>query len=104
MASPFDDPRSVLVVDDDESLARTVADILTLHGYASRTASNGQRALDMAREMTPRPAVAVVDLRLPDMDGLDLASALHSDSRDLQIIILTGNASVESAIRALRDE
>jgi two-component system cell cycle sensor histidine kinase/response regulator CckA len=92
----------VLVVDDDAMLARTLADVLELHGFDARTAGTGQSAIALAREI--RPSVAVVDLRLPDMDGLDLASLLHADAQDLQIIILTGNASVETAVRALRDE
>jgi two-component system cell cycle sensor histidine kinase/response regulator CckA len=92
----------VLVVDDDAMLARTLADVLEMHGFDARTASDGQSAIAMAREL--RPSVAVVDLRLPDMDGLDLASLLHADAQEMQIIILTGNASVETAVRALRDE
>jgi PAS domain S-box-containing protein len=92
----------VLVVDDDAMLARTLADVLAMHGFDARTASNGKSAIAMAKEL--RPSVAVVDLRLPDMDGLDLASRLHADAQDLQIIILTGNASVETAVRAIRDE
>jgi PAS domain S-box-containing protein len=96
------DTGPILVVDDDEMLARTIADVLALHGYEANTAATGERALTLARAI--RPTVALVDLRLPDMDGLDLASRLHADSQDLQIVILTGNASVETAIRALRDE
>src|SRR6185369_13868012 len=102
MAKPAADASPVLVVDDDEILARTLTDVLALHGFNAHTASNGKRALALAREMSP--SVAVVDLRLPDMDGLDLASQLHAEASDMQIIILTGNASVDTAIRALRDE
>jgi len=100
--APLDAPH-VLLVDDDVAMASTISDILTIHGFKTHTAANGQRALTLAREMEPPPSVAVVDLRLPDMDGLDLASQLHSQSEELQIVILTGNASVETAIRALRD-
>jgi two-component system cell cycle sensor histidine kinase/response regulator CckA len=92
----------VLVVDDDAMLARTLADVLGMHGFDAHTASNGKSAIALAKEI--RPSVAVVDLRLPDMDGLDLASVLHADAQDLQIIILTGNATVETAVRALREE
>ncbi len=94
--------RPVLVVDDDETLARTIADVLGLHGFDAQTAVRGSDALALAEAMTP--GAAVVDLRLPDMDGLDLAARLHRRTQDMQIVILTGNASVETAIRALRDE
>ena len=94
----------VLVVDDDPALTRTLADILPLHGFEAHTAPTGRTALDIARRMVPIPAVAVVDLRLPDMDGLDLAAELHAQSRQLQVVILTGNGTLETAIRALRDQ
>src|SRR5262245_17702907 len=102
LGRPLTPSQQVLVVDDDAMLARTLADVLEMHGFEARTASDGQSAIALAKEM--RPSVAVVDLRLPDMDGLDLASLLHHDAQDMQIIILTGNASVETAVRALRDE
>ncbi|HEY2807042.1 MAG TPA: response regulator [Gemmatimonadales bacterium] len=94
-------PIPVLVVDDDRQLLRTLADILRLHGYDPLTAQDGQDAL---RVMHERPvALAVVDLRLPDMDGLELVHRLHELSELTQIVILTGNATVESAVAALRE-
>ena len=95
------EPLTVLVVDDDRHLLRTLADILRLHGYDAHTASNGARALE---EVARRPtALAVVDLRLPDMDGMELVRLLHEQSQNTQIVILTGNATVESAVAALRE-
>ncbi|MHB1328209.1 MAG: hybrid sensor histidine kinase/response regulator [Gemmatimonadales bacterium] len=94
----------VLVVDDDEVLTRTLEDILPLHGFAPLTAQSGGQALALARQAIHTPPVAVVDLRLPDMDGLDLAVRLHAHSVEMQVVILTGNGTLESAIRALRDE
>ncbi len=94
----------VLVVDDDEILTRTLEDILPLHGFAPLTAQTGGEALALAQEARHTPPVAVVDLRLPDMDGLDLAVRLHAYSGEMQVVILTGNGTLESAIRALREE
>ncbi len=94
----------VLVVDDDAALTQTLADILPLHGFEPHTAPSGRTALNIAQRMVPIPALALVDLRLPDMDGLDLASELHAQSSSLQVVILTGNATLETAIRALRDQ
>ncbi len=94
-------PIPVLVVDDDRNLLRTLADILRLHGYDPVTAADGHDALKVAQE---RPmALAVVDLRLPDMDGLELIHRLHDVSDQMQVVILTGNATVESAVAALRE-
>jgi two-component system, cell cycle sensor histidine kinase and response regulator CckA len=94
----------VLLVDDDEALLGTMGDILELNGFSTRAAANGWDALAMLTEMEPPPAVAVVDLGLPDMDGLDLAARLRARQGRVQVVILTGNASVESAIRAVREQ
>jgi len=91
----------VLVVDDDAAIIRTLSDILELHGYRPQAAATGGEGLRMAE--ANRPALAVVDLRLPDMDGLELAHKLHELSELTQVVVLTGNASVESAIAALRE-
>ncbi|MDB4881502.1 MAG: two-component hybrid sensor and regulator [Gemmatimonadetes bacterium] len=90
----------VLVIDDDSALIRTLADILRLHGYSPETAGTAREGLEMA-ERRP-PALAVVDLRLPDMDGVELAAKLHALSERTEVVVLTGNATVESAIAALR--
>jgi len=94
----------ILVVDDDEQLAHTLQDVLRLHGYLPTTAGSGAHALELARAMVTPLALAVVDLRLPDMDGLELAAQLHQLSQLTQVVILTGNATLESAVRALRDQ
>jgi PAS domain S-box-containing protein len=94
-------PLPVLVVDDDSALIRTLADILRMHGYDPSTAVTGREGLALAKHQSP--ALAVVDLRLPDMDGMELASKLHELSELTEVVVLTGNASVESAVAALRE-
>jgi PAS domain S-box-containing protein len=95
------EPLPVLVVDDDSALIRTLADILRMHGYAPETAVTGREGLAKAADRAP--ALAVVDLRLPDMDGMELAAKLHELSELTEVVVLTGNASVESAVAALRE-
>jgi len=95
------EPLPVLVVDDDSALIRTLSDILRLHGYAPSTAGTGREGLAQAARQAP--ALAVVDLRLPDMDGMELAAKLHALSAMTEVVVLTGNASVESAVAALRE-
>src|SRR5688572_9090280 len=95
------EPLPVLVVDDDSALIRTLADILRMHGYAPSTAETGHAGLALAKDNAP--ALAIVDLRLPDMDGMELASRLHALSDLTEVVVLTGNASVESAVAALRE-
>jgi two-component system cell cycle sensor histidine kinase/response regulator CckA len=92
----------VLVVDDDKQLLRTLSDILRRRGYTPQVASSGREGLAIAAE-SPHPAIALVDLRLPDMDGLELVGRLRVLSELTEMVILTGNASIDSAVRALRE-
>jgi len=100
-SAPAAEPLPILVVDDDNALIKTLADILRLHGYAPSIAATGQEGLKLAQDQAP--ALAVVDLRLPDMDGMELAARLHELSQLTEVVVLTGNATVESAIAALRE-
>jgi two-component system, cell cycle sensor histidine kinase and response regulator CckA len=103
MASITTEPIHVLVVDDDSQLLRTLSDILNHKGYSPHTAVNAVEGLALARQ-APAPAVALVDLKLPDMDGLELVSRLREISSLTETVILTGNASVDTAVRALREQ
>ncbi|MGH7636140.1 MAG: response regulator, partial [Gemmatimonadaceae bacterium] len=95
------EPLPVLVVDDDSALIRTLSDILSMHGYEPATASTAREGLALATSRSP--ALAVIDLRLPDMDGMELAAKLHELSALTEVVVLTGNASIESAVAALRE-
>jgi two-component system cell cycle sensor histidine kinase/response regulator CckA len=102
MHSPALEPFSVLVVEDDSHLLRTLQDILRHRGYAPLTAASGREGLTIA-ESAPSLAVALIDLKLPDMDGMEVIGRLHAISALTETVILTGHASVDSAVRALRE-
>src|ERR1700730_12676551 len=103
MKSSLPDGWSVLVVDDDAQMLRTIKDILRLRGYTAIIAATGREALDATREMSQAPAVALVDLQLPDMDGIELIGRLREIAALTEVVILTGNASGDSAVRAMRE-
>src|SRR4051812_16731315 len=94
----------VLVVDDDAQMLRTITDILRMNGFTTSSAPTGQRALDLASSAELPPAVALIDLSLPDIDGIELVSRLRQISDLTEVVILTGNASVDSAVRAMREK
>lgn len=98
------EPLSVLVVDDDAQMLRTTADILRISGYVPVPAASGRAALELAGSMLTAPSIAVVDLGLPDMDGIDLVARLRAISPLTEVVILTGNATMESAVFALREQ
>jgi signal transduction histidine kinase len=103
MQSSQPEALSILVVDDDAQMLRTIKDILRLRGYSAVIAATGGEALEITREMKEAPAVALVDLQLPDMDGIELIRRLREIAAMTEVVILTGNASVDSAVRALRE-
>ena len=103
MTSSQPEVLSILVVDDDAQMLRTIKDILRLRGYSAIIAATGGQALEITREMKEAPAVALVDLQLPDMDGIELIRRLREIAATTEVVILTGNASIDSAVRALRE-
>jgi two-component system cell cycle sensor histidine kinase/response regulator CckA len=102
MHLPAVEALSVLVIEDDNHLLRTLRDILRLRGYAPMTAASGGEGLTLAAAADASVAVALVDLNLPDMDGTEVIGRLHAISALTETVILTGHASVDSAVRALR--
>jgi signal transduction histidine kinase len=103
MKSLLPEALQVLVVDDDAHMLKTITDILRLRGYSSVMAGSGKEALDITRGMRDGPGVALVDLKLPDMDGIELIRRLREITALTEVVILTGNASIDSAVRALRE-
>ena len=89
----------VLVIDDNAALAENLAEILEEAGYETRRAGTGAEALAAARGGF---SVALVDLRLPDLDGTELAARLKAGAPDSEIVLLTGFATVETAASAVR--
>ena len=91
--------RKILIVDDDPKLRKTLFDILRDENYAPITASTGKEALSKIKEETP--AVALIDLRLEDISGLEVMKGIKKYCSDIQCIVLTGYASQSSAIKAV---
>ena len=92
---------SILIVDDDQSTRRTLEIVFRRQGYAVETASTGREALQMAEGTTFD--IALLDLRLPDMDGIELLRPLKALHPQMDLIIGTGYGSMHSAVRALND-
>src|SRR5512138_2597787 len=89
----------ILVVDDSPALVDNLSEVLESAGYAVRRAGTCAAALPLAREGFD---VALVDLRLPDGDGTALAPQLKEAQPDGEVVLLTGFATLESAVAAVR--
>jgi DNA-binding NtrC family response regulator len=90
----------ILVVDDEENVRITTAAILEQEGYDVGTASDGRAALEMAARS--HYDLVLTDLRMEDMDGSTLLHELQQRHPSVVTIVLTGYASIESSIDALR--
>jgi len=93
-----DRPR-ILIVDDDVGTRRTLELILERQGFAAETAATGREALGKAERGAF--SAALLDVRLPDMQGTELLEPLKAGHPDMEVVMVTGYASTETAIRAL---
>jgi DNA-binding NtrC family response regulator len=92
----MEDRFDILVVDDDVSLSSNLQDILEAEGYRTAVALNAEAALNFCREKIFD--LAIVDIYLPDISGIELTKELSSLSPEITFIIMTGYASLGSAI------
>jgi DNA-binding NtrC family response regulator len=91
---------SILIVDDEEDSRVALQTLLDTWGYAADVATEGREALRKAAAQ--RPSLVVTDLMMPDMDGLGLLTALQQEMPRVPVIILTGRATVDTAVGAMR--
>jgi len=93
---------NVLLVDDEPLVRESIAAVLERHHYRVRMCENGTQALEVIRQQPFE--VAIVDLNMPGLSGMDTTHALKEVEPDLEIIILTGAATLESAIQAIQEK
>ncbi|UCC81821.1 MAG: sigma-54-dependent Fis family transcriptional regulator [Gemmatimonadota bacterium] len=93
--------RAVIAVVDDEELFRTwLSEHLGAAGYTVVEAATGSEALRLVAEESP--GLMLLDLRLPDADGLEMVTQLHEIDRDLVVVIVTAYGEVQTAVRAVK--
>ncbi|MBI5559355.1 MAG: sigma-54-dependent Fis family transcriptional regulator [Deltaproteobacteria bacterium] len=92
--------RKILIADDDRDLRMSLYEALNRQGYAVSVAENGIMALDLL-EKNPADLV-IADINMPEMGGLDLLRAIHAVRPELPVVIITGHATVETAVSAMK--
>ncbi|AVX21003.1 two component, sigma54 specific, transcriptional regulator, Fis family [Carboxydocella sporoproducens DSM 16521] len=90
----------VLIVDDEENFRDLLIQRLSRKGYWVKGAATGEEALHFLKEETFQ--VAIFDIKLPGMDGIELLQQARQIEENLQVIILTGHGTIESAIEAMK--
>jgi two-component system OmpR family response regulator len=92
-------PVRVLVVDDEPSLAELLSSVLRYEGWEVQTAADGQSAVRAAREF--RPHAVVLDVMLPDFDGLEVLRRLRQDQPRVCVLFLTARDAVEDRVAGI---
>jgi len=92
--------KSILIVDDEESVVGALSEFLSLRGYEVETALNSRQALALIHERAF--SVVISDLRMPGMSGVELLDQVMDVDPETVVVIMTGYASVQSAVDALK--
>jgi two-component system, NtrC family, response regulator AtoC len=90
----------VLVAEDEVHLGQILSNFLTGRGYALRTVTDGRAALDALR--AEAFDVALLDIVMPELDGLEVLKQVRADADPPEVIIITGNGTIETAISAMK--
>jgi DNA-binding response OmpR family regulator len=90
----------ILVIEDERQLARHVVAALNRHGHTATSQGNGAEGLRVAIETAPD--LIVLDLNLPDLDGLGVLAGLRAAASPARVLILTARGEVEQRIRGLK--
>lgn len=93
--------KTVLLVDDEENLRFALSTWLSGHGLTVLTAATGEEAIAIVRR-DPAVAVAVLDVNMPGLNGIETLAALKALRPDLESIIVTGYPTVECALEGMR--
>ncbi len=92
----------VLIVDDEEPARQGLSELVSSWGYETETAADGREALEQVNSFFP--VVIVTDVVMPNMDGFALLHHVREEHPETAVILLTGQGSVDAAIRSVKDE
>jgi DNA-binding NtrC family response regulator len=91
----------ILVVDDDRELADGLVESLSNLGYSAAAAYSGKEGLNKFENKAFQ--LVVTDLKMPDMDGMELLQAVKARDKQAVVIVITGHGTIESAVKAIKN-
>jgi len=91
---------TILLVDDEKGIRKVLGISLTDSGFTVHSAGNGQDALRIFRKV--QPSIVLTDIKMPDMDGIELLQRIKQENSETEVIMLTGQGDMELAIRSLK--
>ncbi|MEK6682984.1 MAG: sigma-54 dependent transcriptional regulator [Nitrospirota bacterium] len=93
-------PDHILIVDDEKGILQSLSSILQDEGYDISTAENGADALKLAKEDTP--LLVLLDIWLPDIDGIEVLRRIKEQMPEIIIIMMSGHGTIETAVKATK--
>ncbi len=96
----MDKMNKILIADDDELMRNTLQDILEANGYPVMVASGGRQGIELFKKETP--AATLLDMRMPEMDGIETMQELKKLDPDVPIIFVTAHAEIPAAVDAIK--
>ncbi|MFH1932790.1 MAG: hybrid sensor histidine kinase/response regulator [Pseudomonadota bacterium] len=93
---------TILLVDDEEDICEILDISLSDLGYKVYTAENGEKALQIFREVNP--PIVIADIRMPGMDGIELLQKIKQENAETEVIMITGHGDMDLAIKSLKYE
>ena len=90
----------ILVVDDDPAIRETLTTLLTMKNYEVTAVADGPSAIEEVKK--DKYQMVITDLMIPRMNGIEIVKSLKEIDRDLQCIIITGYATVTTAVEAMK--
>ena len=91
---------TILIVDDEENIRHTLRGVLADEGFEVLEAPDGRRALELLEHVAPR--LAIVDVWMPDVDGIALVERMRAQAPAVPIIVISGHGTIETAVRVIR--
>jgi len=92
----------ILIIDHEPDIRKDLETILAKKSYQVMTASGSEAAISVLKSESLD--LVIMDIRMPEMDGLEFMREVKKLGDDVEIIVLTGSVSVENAVKALRDD
>jgi DNA-binding NtrC family response regulator len=93
--------RRILVVDDDRAMVKTLCDIFRLRGWEPHAAYSGKEAVDL-HKVNPF-SVVLMDIKMPEMDGITASKVMKRDNADLRIFLMTAHIGPYAVREVMRD-
>jgi len=90
----------ILIIDDEKIIRESCQEIFDLNGYQILTAEDGHTGLDLFQK--ERPDLILLDLKMPDCNGMELIEDINANDPNCMVIIITGYGTIESAVEAMR--